>query len=93
MISTIIIAIAIVFLIFGTLGFVMSFSTTLGPHCRCGHHRSAHKGAHTECSGIAAIGVNDLGIRQWRYCPCPSYRKTGESYWERIRIGTEEARR
>jgi hypothetical protein len=92
-ISTIIVAIATVSLIAGGALLLISVAATLGPHCRCGHHRSVHKGAHTECSGVAAIGVNDLGIRQWRFCPCPSYRKTGESYWERIRTGTEEARK
>lgn len=93
MISTIIIAIATVSLIAGGLLLLISITATLGPHCRCGHHRSAHKGLHTECSGVVAMGVNDLGIRQWQSCPCQSYRKTDESYWERMGAGTEEQRR
>lgn len=93
MISTIIIAVATVWLIAGGVLLLISVTATLGPHCRCGHHRSVHKGLNTECSGMAAVGVNELGIRQWRYCPCQTYRRTDESYWERIKAGTEEQRR
>jgi hypothetical protein len=92
-ISTIIIAVATVSLIAGGALLLISIAATLGPHCRCGHHRSVHKGVQTECSGMAAMGVNELGIRQWRYCPCRIYRKTDESYWDRLRDGTEDRRK
>ena len=59
--------------------------------CKCGHHRSVHRGSQTGCSGLVARGKNALGIKQWRQCPCASFRPSERSWWERVVHGTEES--
>jgi hypothetical protein len=60
--------------------------------CRCGHHRSVHRGRNTECIGMVPAGRNALGIKQREFCGCASYRPSERSWWQRrITIGTEES--
>lgn len=68
----------------------LRIAATLGPHCRCGHHRSTHRGRNTECSATRSAGRNALGAPQRDWCPCRSYRRTSVGYWQRITHGTED---
>lgn len=81
---------------------LLRLATTLGPHCRCGHHKSVHRGpgslylilgtrgGPTRCSGTWDIERNPLRPQRWEFCTCRAYRPTAVPWWRRIWIGAEE---
>lgn len=74
-----------------TLGvWLLRVASTLGPHCRCGHHRSTHRMPDTGCVGYWSAGWNAIGAKQWEPCTCQAYRPTGVGWWQRVQHGTEE---
>lgn len=78
-------------LLLGALLFVfIRVAATIGPVCKCGHHRSVHRLPDTGCVGMWRTGTNAVGAPQWESCPCRSYRPTAVSYRQRVQHGTEE---
>jgi hypothetical protein len=74
----------------GALLFLARVVATIGPHCRCGHHRNVHWRSNTGCVGMWPDGENALGVRLRAGCSCQSYRPTEIGWWERVQHGTEE---
>lgn len=77
-------------IILAALLVLVSISASFGPFCRCGHHRSVHRGRNTECVGLWDGGRNAIGARVWNRCACAQYRPTEVGYWRRCLDGTEE---
>lgn len=77
-------------LLMAALWMSVRVASTLGPHCRCGHHRSVHRLPDTGCIGTWPDGQNALGVKQHTWCPCHSYRPTETGWWERVQSGAEE---
>jgi hypothetical protein len=89
-VGTVLLAVAGGLLAIGVVTMLFRVLVRRGPHCRCGHHRSVHRGPDTGCVGMWPSGVNAIGARQWTRCTCASYRPTEVSWWHRMQIGTEE---